>query len=83
MRHPYENFIRGEIICIIIAIIIGLFSLISGYLILVCIGLLFLAISLLCNGLLHMQTYRSADALKQTIRAALLILLAIYLIVKL
>lgn len=74
MRHPYEKLMRIEIIGIISALLLGIFSWATGWFLFFFIACYLLILSMLCNCLILLHIRRQTDALKQMIRAALLFL---------
>lgn len=80
MRHPYEKFIRIELIAILIAILIGVIVLIKGYLILVFVCLYLLVLSLLAEAMIAWSTHQKFQSGKQLVRAAIIFILATYMI---
>lgn len=82
MRHPYEKFIRIELISMISAILIGIVALIKGYLILIFICFCLITVSLLAETIILWSTLQKAQGGKQFIRAFLLLILTIYLMLK-
>ncbi|GAB3789239.1 hypothetical protein [Virgibacillus kimchii] len=80
MRHPYEKFIRLELITIILVFVLGLFAIIQTYIIFLFLGLYLLVISLILTALIEFHTYRTQEALKHASRALLLFIFTTYLI---
>ena len=80
MRHPYEKFIKMELIFILCAVLFGLVALIQGYIFLVLMSMILITISLFFDALIHWYSHRSADAGKQILRAVLLLCFIIFLI---
>ncbi|PAV31414.1 hypothetical protein CIL05_01805 [Virgibacillus profundi] len=79
MRHPFEKFIRLELLSIVCVILFGLIALIQGYLLLIFLSLYLLAIGLLCNAMIEWYTHQSASAGKQVLRAIMIFLFTTYL----
>ncbi|RDW22306.1 hypothetical protein CWR48_00945 [Oceanobacillus arenosus] len=80
MRHPYEKFARIELISLVIVILFGLIALIQGFLILIFFSLYLIALSLVCDALLHLYFRNSQQAGKQILRAVMLFIFATYLL---
>jgi len=83
VRHPYEKFIRIELISMISAALICIIVLIKGYLILVFICLFLLVLSLLTEAITLWFTYQKIQGGKQLFRAFMILILTLYLILKL
>ncbi|WP_077329400.1 hypothetical protein [Virgibacillus siamensis] len=83
MRHPYEKFIRLELLTLAAAVIIGLIAIIQGYLLIVFFCLFLVAISMIFEGLIAMNTFHTTEGLKQFTKAAILLLLTFILFFKL
>ncbi|MBU5465223.1 hypothetical protein KQI49_00085 [Virgibacillus sp. MSJ-26] len=83
MRHPYERFIKIELISLILAIIIGLLAIIKANLIWLSLSLYLTAISLFCDSIVAQSTHLKVRRIKQLIRFVLLFFLATLLIFKL
>lgn len=83
MRHPYERFIKIELISLILAIIIGLLAIIKANLMWLSLSLYLTAISLFCDGIVAQSTRLKVRRIKQLIRFVLLFFLATLLIFKL
>ncbi|MBM7601174.1 hypothetical protein JOC34_003595 [Virgibacillus halotolerans] len=80
MKHPYEKFIKMELIFILCAVLFGLVALIQGYLFLILMSLYIITISLFFDALIHWQLHRTLDAGKQILRAMMLIFLITFLV---
>ncbi|WP_010096022.1 hypothetical protein [Ornithinibacillus scapharcae] len=80
MRHPYEKFIRGELVAIGLAIIFGLIALIQGIFLLIVLCIYLVAASLIFDGLLAINSYNQTQGFKQLARSVLLILFATFLL---
>lgn len=83
MKHPYEKFILIELITLACAAVIGLIALIKGYLFLILFCLFLISISLVCDGMMEWNLYKSIQALKQVARAVLIVLFSIYFLFQL
>ncbi|WP_047983830.1 hypothetical protein [Ornithinibacillus californiensis] len=81
MRHPYEKFIRGELVAIGLALVFGLIALIQGVFLLIILCLYLVAASLIFDGLIAMNMRNQAHGAKQILRSVLLILLATFLLI--
>lgn len=82
MKHPYEKFIRIELLSIVLALIIFIFALMKGYVLLAIISLLLIVVSLLSDGMIFFLTHEKAQAIKQFARAIMVLLLTIYILLK-
>lgn len=82
MRHPYEKFIRIELISMISAVLIGMIAFIKGYFILIFICFFLIALSLIAEVIILWFTYQKIQAGKQLIRACIILILTLYLILK-
>jgi len=80
LRHPYEKYIRLEFLTIIFVIILALFAIIQSYTLFIFVGLYLLVMSLILTALIDFHTYRTQEAMKHVLRAALLFVFATYLI---
>ena len=80
MRHPYEKFIHIEMMALLSVIIIGLIALIQGYLILIYLCLYLIALSLVCDALVHWYTNQTTHSVKQILRAILIFVITTYLL---
>lgn len=74
MRHPYEKFIRIEIICITFVLLVGVFALFKGAALIILMCFFVLALSLFCDALIEYYSHRTPQAAKQLIRAVMIIL---------
>lgn len=83
MRHPYEKFIRLELITLVLVVIIGLISVFQGILIIMLFSLYLLAISIFCEALIAMNTHNTAEGAKQFVKAAMLMLVTTILLFQL
>jgi hypothetical protein len=81
MRHPYEKFIRGELVAIGLAVIFGLIALIQGVFILIILCLVLVAASLVCDGLIALYMQNQIHGVKQLLRSVLLFLFAAFLLI--
>lgn len=82
MRHPYEKFIRIELISMISAVLIGMIAFIKGYFTLIFICFFLIALSLIAEVIILWFTYQKIQAGKQLIRACIILILTLYLILK-
>lgn len=80
MRHPYEKFIRGELVAIGLAIFFGLIALIQGVFLLIVLCIYLIAASLVFDGLIALNSYNPTQGVKQLARSVLLILFATFLL---
>lgn len=80
MRHPYEKFIRGELVAIGLAILFGLIALIQGLFLLIVLSIYLVAASLFFDGLIALNSYNQTQGIKQLARSILLILFATFLL---
>lgn len=83
MRHPYEKFIRIELVSMILAVLMGIIVLMKGFLILIFMCFFLIIISLLTDAILLWVTYQKIQSGKQLFRAIIMLILTIYLIFKL
>ncbi|MGP4063787.1 hypothetical protein ACTWPF_02625 [Oceanobacillus sp. M65] len=83
MRHPLEKIIRIELLTIALALVIGLISIIQGYLFLTITSLYLVTISFSCSALLEWQSHQAAQGAKHALRAFLLFVIATYLLFQL
>ncbi|GIO26805.1 hypothetical protein [Ornithinibacillus bavariensis] len=81
MRHPYEKFIRGELVAIGLAVFFGLIALIQGVFLLIILGLFLVAASLICDGLIALYMQNQIHGVKQLLRSILLILFVTILLI--
>ena len=81
MRHPYEKFIRGELVAIVLAILFGLIALIQGVFLLIILYLYLVAVSLIFDGLIAMKMRHQTHGIKQMLRSAMLFLFATFLLI--
>lgn len=81
LRHPFEKFIRIELVSIGAAVLLGIIGLTLGFLFLISVSLLLLSISLCCEALVDWQTNNTLHAGKQLLRATMAFLFAIYLLI--
>lgn len=79
MNHPYEKYMRLEIILIITAFIIALFAILKGIILLLFISLYFIIFSFLCEALLEWTSNRMTASGKQLIRAIIMFFVTTYL----
>jgi len=80
MRHPYEKYIRLELITIILVFLLGIFAVIQSYIIFLFLGLYLLVVSLIFTALIEFYTYHTHNAIKHALRALLLFIFTTYLI---
>nr|GGG70927.1 hypothetical protein GCM10011398_13840 [Virgibacillus oceani] len=83
MRHPYEKFIRLELIAILVAVVIGLFALIKGFLLIVILALYMLAFSLASGAIVEWNMNQTNQAGKHFLQAILLFIFTTYMIFQL
>ncbi|MUK89602.1 hypothetical protein GMD78_14635 [Ornithinibacillus sp. L9] len=81
MRHPYEKFIIAELATIGLAIILAIIAFIQGLLILIVLSLYLIAVSLVCDGLIALNTFKQTHATKQFVRAVAVFLLATFFMI--
>ncbi len=81
MRHPYNKFIRGELVAIVLAILFGLIALIQGVFLLIVICLFLVAASLIFDGLIAINMRNQAHGIKQIMRSVLILMLALFLLI--
>ncbi|MFA1822447.1 hypothetical protein ACDX78_20170 [Virgibacillus oceani] len=80
MRHPYEKYIRLELITIILICLLGLFAIIQSYILFIFLGLYLLTVNLILTALIEFHTYRAHEAIKHVLRAIFLFVFTTYLI---
>lgn len=80
MKHPYEKFIRIELLTIGLAGLIGIVALVKGYLISVLICLYLITLSLLAEAMIALSTHQRVQGIKQLVRAAIIFILTSYLL---
>ncbi len=80
MRHPYEKFIRLELITLVLVVIIGLISVFQGILIIMLFSLYLLSISIFFEALIAFNTHNTAEGAKQFVKAAMLMLVTTILL---
>lgn len=83
MRHPYEKFIRLELVTLVLVVVIGFISVFQGYPIIMLFCLYLLSISIFCEALIHMNTFRTTEGIKQFVKAFMLMLLTTILLFQL
>jgi|GEM_PF-1816454 len=83
MYHQREKFNKLTIIFLGLAIIIGLIGMIKSFQFFILIALVFIGGSLITEAFYFFISLRQIDSLKQIIRAILIIILAVYLLLKL
>lgn len=82
MRHPYEKFIRIELMSMVCAALIGIIVLLKGYLLFIFMCFLLIALSLLTEAMILWFTYQKIQGGKQLFRALIILMLTIYLMFK-
>ena len=80
MRHPYEKFIRLELVIIAAAIIIGLTALLKGFILLVMFVMYLLAFSLISGAMAEWNINQATQAFKHFVQAILLFIFVTYMI---
>lgn len=80
MRHPYEKFIRLELIAIAAAVIIGLIALLKGFVLVIMIAMYLLVFSLISGALVEWNINQAAQAGKHLAQAVLLFIFITYMI---
>ncbi|WP_430790103.1 hypothetical protein VBD025_05595 [Virgibacillus flavescens] len=83
MRHPYEKFIRLELISLILAIICGIIVLIKGYILLVILIILLIACGLCFEAMIELNTHNRNKAFKHFVEALLIIVFMFYILLHL
>ncbi|RKQ31531.1 hypothetical protein [Oceanobacillus halophilus] len=80
MRHPMEKITLIELISLGIVVIVGLFSMIQGYLVLLFLTLYVFSLSLMCDALIQWNTTgNTLDAGKQALRSLIIFIFTTYL----
>lgn len=80
MQHPYEKFIRLELITIAVAVIIGLFALLKGFIFVVMFAMYLLVLSLISGALVELNVNQATQAIKHLAQAVLLFIFLTYMI---
>jgi hypothetical protein len=83
MKHPYEKFIRMELLALLSVVFFIILTMIKGWVLLVFLSLFFIVISLICDGLALLHTHQKAPAAKQLARGLLVFVLTVYLLLRL
>lgn len=80
MRHPYEKYVRIELLTLLIALFFTVLLIIYKKAIILLFSLCFLSLSLLSEAIFLLFTNKKAEAMKQALRSLLLLLLLITII---
>lgn len=80
MRHPYEKFIKMELLVIVCAGLFGLFALIQGYFFLIILCLYLIAFSQFLEAISYLHVRKTGEAGKQFIRAAMLVFFVTFIV---
>lgn len=80
MRHPYEKFIRLELLFIIVAVIVGIIALLKGFAFVIIIALYMIAFSMLSGAIVEWHTHQTNQAGKHFLQAILLFIFTTYMI---
>lgn len=83
MKHPHEKFIRIELFSLVLTMILFIFAVIKGFTFFAFISLLLITISLLADAIILWGIHEKAPAIKQVVRAILILFLTIYILLKL
>ncbi|WP_164667535.1 hypothetical protein [Virgibacillus doumboii] len=83
MRHPYEKFIRLELLTLGLVVVTGLIAIFQGYLIIMFFSLYLLSISIFCEALIALNTPHSTEGVKQFAKAVMLLLITTVLLFQL
>lgn len=80
MKHPYEKFIRIELLALLSVVFLSIIAFIKAWVFLVVVSLFFIVFSLIAHALAEWHTHQRALAGKQLVRALFIFLLTIYLL---
>lgn len=83
MRHPYEKFVRLELITLILAIVAGIFVLIKGFIFLAIFVIYLIACGLFCEAMIELHTHNKNKAFKHSLQALLLLVFTTYIVFQL
>ncbi|GAB3048151.1 hypothetical protein [Virgibacillus ainsalahensis] len=79
MRHPYEKFMRIELIAIACVVLFGVIALIQGFLIFILLCFYLLALSIFCDAMILLYLHNPPQAGKQFLRAVMVFIFTTYL----
>ncbi|ASK62032.1 hypothetical protein CFK37_07600 [Virgibacillus phasianinus] len=80
MRHPYEKFIRLELLTLILAVIAGIVVLIKGFIFLAIVLIYLIACALCCEAMIELHTHNRNKAFKHFIQVILLFVFTTYIV---
>ncbi|WP_404455980.1 hypothetical protein LG329_08580 [Virgibacillus necropolis] len=80
MRHPYEKFVRLELIILILAVLVGVLVLIKGFIFLAILLIYLIACGLCCEAMIEFHTHNQNKAFKHFLQALLLFVFTTYII---
>lgn len=80
MRHPYEKFIRLELIALILAVFAGIIVLVKGFILLAIFLIYLVACALCCEGMIELNTHNRNHAIKHFLQAILIFVFMSYLV---
>lgn len=83
MRHPYEKFIRLELIALILAVFAGIIVLIKGFILLAILLIYLIACALCCEGMIELSTHNRNHAVKHFLQAILIFVFMSYIVFQL
>ncbi|MFZ3578546.1 hypothetical protein [Virgibacillus sp. DJP39] len=80
MRHPYEKFIRLELVSLCLAVLTGIIVLIKGFIFLAIFVIYLIAFGLCFEAMVEYHTHNQNKAFKHFIQATLLIIFMSYIV---
>lgn len=80
MRHPYEKYIRLELITLIIAVFAGIIVLIKGFLFLAIFLIYLVACALCCEAMIELNTHNRNNAFKHFLQAILILVFMSFIV---
>lgn len=80
MRHPYEKFIRLELISLILALFAGIIVLIKGFIFLAIVLIYLIACGLCCEAMIELHTHNRNKAFKHFTQAMLIFVFMSYIV---
>lgn len=80
MRHPYEKFIRLELITLILAVLAGIVVLIKGFTFLAILLIYLIACGLCCEAMVEFHTHNKNKAFKHFVQAMLILVFMSYIV---
>ncbi|ASN04014.1 hypothetical protein [Virgibacillus necropolis] len=80
MRHPYEKFVRLELISLILAIFAGIVVLVKGFILLAVVIIYLIGCGLCCEAMIELNTHNRNKAFKHFAQALLLFIFMTYIL---